>query len=363
MNTIPELIERAYSQWDAPKVLGFVGTELESRSRLPFARNILTRALELDPISHPEWYLTLAFAHFRDVGNLSGDGERILIDGIETTDSDFLKAAYLSILESGETANGVDDLIEYLLDVPSVSVQLALGYSFLWRGETERALQHLREAIVSVDEQMLDGTLPPLGIENYAGAMNWMRGQGMDINLTTEVLPYLRALIATYPNVYNYRSLTIQLFQTLRDYGAVKDTALETLKVFPDEETTMVALASAFEKLQDDDQAILWYNRAIGAKPSYSRARVMLGKLYERRGQPAVAEQVFREISSAFPEYHAGKLEIAYFLHRVGKKQEASSLFRFGYDRLKTFEKSAVEHHPEGKLLLEEMNKLSLPVL
>lgn len=363
MNTIPELVERAYSQWNTPEVLGCIGTELESRSRLPFARNVLTRALELDPISHPEWYLTLAFAHFRDVGNLSGDGERILIEGIETTDSDFLKAAYLSLLESAETANGVDDLIEYLLDVPSVSVQLALGYSFLWRGEAERALRHLREAIVSVTEDMLNGTVSPLGIEHYAGAMNWMRGQGMDIDLTAEVLPYLRALTATYPSVYNYRALTIQLFQTLRDYTAVRETALETLKVFPDEETTMVALASAFEKLQDDEQAILWYNRAIGAKPSYSRARVMLGKLYERRGQSVLAEQVFREISSAFPEYHAGKLEIAYFLYRMGKKQEASSLFRFGYDRLKTFEKSAVEHHPEGKLLLEEMQALSLPVL
>jgi tetratricopeptide (TPR) repeat protein len=177
------------------------------------------------------------------------------------------------------------------------------------------------------------------------------------------VLPYLERLIRFLPNVYNYRALKIQLFQTLKDYKAVQRVALETLAAFPDEETTMVALASAYEKVGDDERAVLWYNRAIGAKPSFARARTMLGKLYERLGKTAIAEEVFREIATSFPEYYAGKLEIAYFLRRIGKQSEATSLFRYAYDHLKTFEKATVEQHPDGKQFMAEMFALDLPIL
>lgn len=370
MNTVHSLLITAYSQWDNPDVLGRIGTELESRSRLAAARDVLGRALELAPFAHPEWYLSLAFAHFRDVGPVSGEGERILIDAIEDTDSDFLKAAYLSMLESDPSVDaGVQDLIEYLSESKDLSVRFALGYSLLWRGDTETALQMLREAVAALPDD--DTALAvPLGLDMYCGAMNWMRGQGHDIDLQSEVLPVLRRLIAVHPNVYNYRALLIQMYQTLRDYAAVRDAAHETLATFSDEETTMVALASAHEKLGEKNEAdmnfhaaVMWYNRAIGAKPSYARARQMLGRLYERHGNKALAEQVFREIPTAYPEYTLGRLELAYFLHRVGRSEEALALFRYGYDRLKTFEKSGVEQHPEGKVLLAEMNKFSLPVL
>jgi tetratricopeptide (TPR) repeat protein len=377
--TIAELLTLAYSNWDNAELLGRIGTELESRSRLEAARDVLGRALELAPFAHPEWYLSLAFAHFRDVSNISGEGERILIDAIEDTDSDFLKAAYLSVLEGDTGADeGIADLIEYLAESNNLSVRFALGHSLLWRGDAETSLVMLREAIAALPDDTSNDAASlavPLGLDMYCGAMNWMRGQGHDIDLRSEVLPVLRRLIAAHPHVYNYRALTIQLFQTLRDYAAVRDTAHETLAVFPDEETTMVALASAYEKLGSDalqntsdsqtysQMAVLWYNRAIGAKPSYARARQMLGRLYERRGELVLAEQVFREIPIAFPAYTLGRLELSYFLHRTGRTSEALSLFRYGYDHLKTFEKSGVEQHPEGKMLLAELNKFSLPIL
>lgn len=332
--------------------------ELESRSRLAHARAILERALQIDPLSHPEWYLSLAFAHFREVaGNFAADGERIIIDGIEETDSDYLKASYLSMLEGGD-AEDIADMVNYLASSDDLSVRFALGHSLLWRGEQERALKLLRETV----EMLGEGEIA-LGLDSYCGAMNWMRGQGMEIDLEHEVLPYVERLIQARPNVYNYRALKIQMYQTLKQYDNVQASALQALEVFPDEETTMVALASAYEKLGDDDSAILWYNRAIGAKPSYARARTMLGKLYERLGKMALAEQVFREIAGAFPEYYVGKVEIAYFLKRIGKNKEATSLFRYAYDHLKTFEKAAVEQHPEGKQFMAEMFAMDLPIV
>ncbi len=354
-NTIPYLIELAYTNWNNADLLGRIGTELESRTRLDAARRVLERALFLSPLQHPEWYLSLAFAHFRDTaGSFAADGERILTDGIEETNSDYLKASYLSMFESED----VGDLIEHLRASEDVSVLFALGHSLLWRGDAEGALTMLRETVERLDE-----TDTPLGLESYCGAMNWMRGQGMALDLKHEVLPYCERLIQASPDAYNFRALKIQMFQTLRDYESVRTTAHETLQHFPDEETTMVALASACEKLGDDAQAIVWYNRAIGAKPSFTRARVMLGKVYERQNATALAEQIFREISSANPSYNVGKLELAYFLKRVGRKNEAVSLFRYAYDRLKTFEKAAVEQHPEGKAFLGEMLSLDLPIL
>jgi tetratricopeptide (TPR) repeat protein len=358
-NTIPFLIETAYTHWNDAITLGKIGTELETRSRLPEARMMLERALQLSPLQHPEWYLSLAFAHFRDVtGNYSPDGERLLTDGIEETDSDYLKASYLAMFDGNQNETELRDMVEYLAALDDVSVRFALGHSLLWRGEQERALTLLREAV-----ETLGADETPLGLDSYCGAMNWMRGQRVAIDLHEEVQPYLARLVHAFPNVYNYRALTIQMHQTLRDYDAVRTTALETLRQFPDEETTMLALGAAAERLGNDAEAALWYNRAIGAKQTFARARVVLGKLYERTGVHVLAEQTFREIATAFPEYHAGKLEIAYFLKRSGKQSEATSLFRYAYDHLKTFEKATVEQHPEGKQFIAEMYSLDLPIL
>lgn len=362
-NTIAELLATAYTLLPnndkrSAEHLGRIGTELESRSRLAHARAILERAIQIDPLGHPEWYLSLAFAHFRDVtGSFAADGERIIVDGIEETDSDYLKASYLSILEGGDGSD-ITEMIEYLAASEDVSVRFALGHSLLWRGEQHRAYTLLRETV-----DLLGDDEVAVGLDSYCGALNWMRGQGMDIDLKSEVLPYLERLIHFSPNVYNFRALKIQMYQTLKEYEHVKNAALEALAVFPDEETTMVALASAYEKLGDDDRAILWYNRAVGAKPNFARARVMLGKLYERLGKQDVAEQVFREIGVAYPDYYAGKIEIAYFLRRIGKHSEATSLFRYAYDHLKTFEKASVEQHPDGKQFMAEMFSMDLPVL
>ncbi|MCS6807684.1 MAG: tetratricopeptide repeat protein [Bacteroidota bacterium] len=363
--TIPELLSRAYSllahnDKHSAEELGHIGMELESRSRFYHARTILERAISLDPCSHPEWYVSLAFAHFRDVtGNFAADGERVLIEGIEETDSDYLKASYLAVLE-GASSEDIADLVEYLSSSSDCSVRFALGHSLLWRGEHAQALHVLREARTMLDDN--SGVI--LGLDAYCAALNWMYAQGVaTIDLDTEVRPYVERMIHCAPHVYNYRALHIQMYQVLKRYDVVISVAQNTLSTFPDEETTMVALASAYEKLGDDERAICWYNRAIGAKPSYARARSMLGKLYERRGNLSLAEEIFRDIERAFPEYYAGKIELAYFLRRIGKDCEAQALFRYAYDHLTTFEKVAVQQHPEGKVFVSDMMALELPVV
>jgi hypothetical protein len=97
--TIQDLLKKADSHWDDADALIDIGTELESRTRLPEARRILERALGLAPKDFPEAYATLAFTHFRDNASTAEKGEMALIQGLEITDSDYLKAWYVAFID------------------------------------------------------------------------------------------------------------------------------------------------------------------------------------------------------------------------------------------------------------------------
>ncbi len=349
MNTIVELIDRAYTNWNIAERVGAIGIELESRSRLPLARKMLARAIELKPTGSAEWYAVLAFASFRDTANLAEDGERALIDGIETMDSDVLKAWHAAFVEEEDIAQQIFEIVR---DSDDISVQFTYGHALLWRGHNDEALSVLRRTIRRVPAETL-----PAGIDLYCGGLNWMRAQGADIDVETEVKPYIERCVVAYPDVYQYRSLLLQMYQVTQQWEQVCNTALATLAVFPDEETTMLALGSACEKLGDDEQAAMWYSRAIGAKPSYARARVHLGKLYERLGRAELAEIVFRELPVSNPTYHMGKIALACYLHRAGSSKEARGIFAGAYDRLKPHEKGALAANPDAAALLQQINE------
>ena len=66
MSTVEDLLIEAYSHWDDAETLARTGRELQSRTRLEAAREILTRAIELRPDSDPDSWARLSFAQFRD---------------------------------------------------------------------------------------------------------------------------------------------------------------------------------------------------------------------------------------------------------------------------------------------------------
>lgn len=361
--TISQLIETAYENWDNPKLLTSIGAELETRSRLNSARKILMRAIELAPLEHDEAYLSLAFAFFRDVAAPIGEGEKVLGDGIDNTDSDYLKALYCAFIDNSQVA---EEMLSEAKHVDIPEVQIAVAYAYLWRGFPAEALPLLRSAISGFSP---DSTLPR-GMDLYCGAMNWLAGirheipsNEPEIDLQTEVEPFLEALLRTYPETYSYYALKIQMFQILKDWNHVIDSCLATLSIFPDEETTMVALGTAYDKLGNTSEATHYYSRAIGAKPNYIRARVLLGNIWLREGKQTLAEQIMREIPNAFPEYGMGRIELAYFLEKIGNSAEADSVFKAGYEILRPHEKGVVETNPQAQGLLQRYNRLTLNVL
>jgi tetratricopeptide (TPR) repeat protein len=346
MNTIPDLIHDGFSHWNEPERLARIGSELESRTRLPQARIFLERAISLAP-EHPEPYSSLAFAYFRDAVNYSEEGENAMVDGIEATNSDVLKAWYAALQEDESIATL---LIEEVRQSEDITVQFTLAGSLLWRGRTEESYALFQKTIA----RMPDGATPK-GLDSYCSSMCWMSSQKPEINLERDILPHVKNLIRTSPETYSFRALELQVFQVLKNWQRVKEIAHGILHDFRDEETTMLALAIAYEKLEQLDHAILWLNRAIGAKPSFVRARINLARIYESQEKLDLAEEIMREIPLAFPEYNFGKINLAMFLYRIGKHDEAIALFRATYSKLKPWEKTNAERSPEGKAMLESL--------
>lgn len=334
MATVIDLINAGYRHWNDPGRLVEIAEELEARSRLEQARLFLERALALAPEDYPKAYYTLAFTYFRDSGNRGEDGENALMDGIEATDSDIVKAWYAAMLED-------DALSEILLaevrENADISVQFALAGALHWRGRGEEALALFRETIAKVPA----GETPE-GVANYCSSVIWMKSTGMDVDLEAEVKPRLADLVRNYPDRYTVLSMTLQYFQALRDWQGVMHAAQRLLAVIPDEETTMLALGISYRNLEQYDHAIMWLNRAIGVKPSFARARIVLAAIYEKVGKPELAEEVALEIPSANPGYAVGKLQAADVLRRLGKTEQAVAMFREGYAALKPYEKGGV---------------------
>jgi tetratricopeptide (TPR) repeat protein len=334
MASVTDLINAGYRHWNEPGRLVEIAEELEVRSRLEQARLFLERALTLAPEEYPNAYYTLAFTYFRDSGNRAEDGENALMDGIEATDSDIVKAWYAAMLEDDALA---EVLLAEVIENTDISVRFAFGGALHWRGRAEEALGVFRETAARVPA----GETPD-GLETMCSSLIWMKSAGMDIDLDAEVRPRLADLVRNYPDRYNVLAMTVQYFQALRDWNGVENAALRLLSVIPDEETTMLALAISYRNTEQSDKAIMWLNRAVGAKPSFSRARVILAAMYEKTGKPELAEAVAREIPVTNPGYAIGKLQAADVLRRVGKQDDAIAMFREGYAALKPFEKGEV---------------------
>lgn len=343
--TIEYLIDDGYTHWNNAERVAEIGIELESRTRLDLSRKFLRRALYLNPTSRPDWYMFLSFACFRDARRMDEDGELALTDGIEKTNSAVIKANYIAFMEDEQAA---EEMISEARLSNDPSVQYTLASSLNWRGRTDESLEMFRTAAANTGDNEF-----PICIEDYPFTLGWAKAKGYDIDLETESLPVLDRLIAHNPFAYRYRAVKLQNFQALKDWQRVQECCHEILDIMPDEETTMLALGIALEQQEQTDEALMWYSRAIGAKPSFARARLNISKIYEKRGRLDAAEDYLRQIPAANPDYTFGGILLSFFLQRHKRHDEALRSFEDVYPRLKNHEKSWVEQFAEGKELLK----------
>lgn len=346
MLTNSQLILNGFKDWNSSTVTTQVGSELEERTRFDEARIFLNRAIELDPENTPRAYLSLAFTHFRDITSTAETGEEQLVNGIEHTNSDLLKAWHIAFVEEDNIAK---EMIEILSPSQSLEVQLTLANSMLWRGDTEAAYQYCKKHSPALSINDIDVEAAKI----YVGLMTWLSGKYPEINVLTDILPLAQEVVKLLPNSFSSHNARLMIFQTLQQWENVRDCAIDSLLFMPDNETLMLALAIAYEKLSCKDEAIMWYNRAIGAKNSYVRARIRLAKLLITLSQKDLAETIIREIPVANKNYKMGQIEAAYVLFELGKTKDALELFTNAYQHLQPYEKNAVDANPNSKRIID----------
>ena len=352
---IQELLLHAEQHWNDASVLVDIGIELESRSRLPESRRILERAIGLSPQGFPEAYAALAFAHFRDVQSTDEKGELALIQGLEATDSDLLKAWYIAFLDDAPTR---DYFIEYLSEQNNPLVHIILGHALLWQGMHEESYAVLQDAFSALGPDYLEDL--PKELQVYCSSLVWLQGIMPSLQSDVISLPILHALQQKYPNVYSHYATEITALQVAKKWNEVIEACKKTLAVFPDEETTMLAMALANDKCGESTIALEWLEKAIAAKPSFARARMVAARILQSLKKHAEAEELMLQIPTANPHYALGFLHVAIFLYDKGEVNRALELYRHGYANLKPYEKAQMDAHPTIQKLAEEQKKTIL---
>ena len=341
MATIEQLLHEAYTHWDDGPRLARLGCEIHDRNRLDHARRVLRRAVELAPDDADAW-AHLGYAHFRSLDDEGG--REVLRRGIEATGSDALKTTLASFSEGAEA----EQLRAGLQETTDLGARASLLSARFWAGEKDDALQGLKDLVAAhPDADDPADTLLWLLIR----ARNSNAIEGLDLH--DEGVPLVDARIARRPDEVGAWSLKLMMLAAEKDWAGVLETTKDALARFPDEESVMQLRARAFRETGDEERAVLWFNRAIGAKPSFAGARIELARLYERQGKLDLAEEVFRDLQVANPDYAFSPLGLALFLSRRERWEEAESLFLGAWRGLPEFLKPAVLGNPDAQPLLE----------
>jgi tetratricopeptide (TPR) repeat protein len=338
MPTIADLVREAYSRWNDAKTLSRAGSELHDRNRLDLARDVLERALELEPGDVDAW-AHLAFAYMR--GFEPKKGFDTLRKGIERTGSDALRATLAGFTpDQGEKARLLEEIAGS--DDPAVRASAAsVRYS---SGEVSafdelRRIAQEHEDHADVRETWLWGVL-------QAG---WRGATDVDVRAA---VPLADRAIAERPDRILGHWMKTQLLVAAKDWAGARAAADAALERFPDEETMMYVRGRSFRETGDLDRAAECFARAIGMKPSFAGARAELGKIHEAQERFDLAEEVFREIPRANPRYAGGAVSLALFLGRRGRWEEAETVFLDAWKRLQPWQQARLKQQPDVAALL-----------
>lgn len=343
-HTICSLLERAYRHWDNAAILTAVADELGNRNRLDYSLAFAKRAIELAPTASVDAYLLAAFACFRDPVVPPDEGNKLLAQGYEATGSGAARAWQAAVADNEEDAQR---WLEEARSDSSLDAQIAVAVALSWRGKSDESYN----AYCTIAKNFPADTKPEWG--EYCSSMLYLKQQGKEVDVEGDILPRAQSLIAAHPDTISHRLMLMRCYAVMGKRDEALEECRGILEDFPDDETTMVVLAGMYEKREDIESAILWCNRAIGAKYSYAGARIRLAGLYEKQGNIALAEQVMREVPVANPRYAYGAIELAYFLYRHGKEEEARNIFADAFPRLFAWEQGRVQQHEIGKVLAE----------
>jgi tetratricopeptide (TPR) repeat protein len=344
MATIERLLRDAQASWDDAATLGRIGGELQTRCRFDDAIRVLERAVELDPSQVDAW-ANISYSHFR---SMRGDeGRAVLRRGIEASGSEWLHTVLAGFAPDPEEG---ERLWAQVAESTAPDVVAARLGNQLWKegADAKGIFAELKrlQAEHPDNEHVRDALLWALfGVHGRPDLAELSPGE--------VGVPLAEKMIADDPDeVFGYWYLA-QFRRMQKDWDGVLDVTARALERMPDEETTMQIRGQAFREKGDEDRAVTWFQRAIGAKPSFSGVRVDLGRLYEKQGKLELAEEVFRESPKANPGYGLAPISLALFLTRQERLDEAEAVFLDAWPKLPDMFKPSVLQNPEAAPLLE----------
>lgn len=349
MRTVESLLIESRDHWDNAKALFPVGRELHDRNRLPAARAVLERVIELDPTGEPDAYAYLSYAWFRDTN--PEEGEKALRRGIEATDSDDLRSALASFSSDVEEAA---KLREAIAGSEAPTVRAAILARECYGGDDPAAAVEKLEAFAAEHGSNMDVQ------ENLMWVLLTVKGRKLvpDLDLRETGVPLADRRIEANPNEIRGHWMKLQMLIVQEDWEAVLTASGAALESFPDDETMMCHRGRACENLGDDDRAMFWFGRAIGAKPSYTGARVHLAKIHEKNDRLELAEEIFQEIPVANPDHTPGPVSLALFYVRRERWEEAEGVFNEAWPKLPSWFKHSLNDNEDAQqLLLREAMK------
>lgn len=342
MTTIETLLAGSQEAWDDAQILRGYGRELHDRNRLDHARRVLERVLELEPQDAESWAY-LSYACFRSLRDQ--EGREVLRRALESTTDTTVVSALSHFTDDDDERTRLKAALEKDHS-PSARASL-LGHR-MWAGEPAEALEALRSLAAEHPE---DEEVRSQLLWSLLGLKGRQLLEGLD--LSRDGAPLAEKTIRSRPNEVHGYWMKAQMYLAERDWDGVLDTTERALSLFPDEETMMQYRARALAETGNTAEAMHWYSRAIGAKPSFAGARVELGKLYEREGRMELAEQVLREIPEANPDYVLGPVSVALFLARRERWEEAERVFLDVWPRIPAMWQASVRNNPDAHALLE----------
>lgn len=333
--TIEELIIHAYEHFDDAQILQQVGYELESRSRLDVAESFLRRAITLDPGAVREAYVSLAFALVRSSSNRQADALDVLRQGVSMTGSPLIRA-WAAGLESDPTTAA--STFASLASEHDPFIVLSVASAMLWQDMQDDA-QRLFEGVVPIAHTLDDG--PTLDAFLSVGA-TLQRASRFDIT-SIGYRSLVERMIELAPSSYGTYACAVGVYRSIRDYTAAIEVARRGLLEMPDEESLMMYIGDCYLQLDDLHRAEHWLLRAIGAKPSFIGARIVLARAYNKADRIDDALGLVREFPIANPGYAWGLIMGAALLWSRDHRDEAIEMARGAVGHLPSWAMQAIE--------------------
>jgi tetratricopeptide (TPR) repeat protein len=191
----------------------------------------------------------------------------------------------------------------------------AMGYYYLYDGELEMAKSQFKLALNKEKD-------PPSELYTILSKVcNWLgeydeaktyAEKGLEVNPENDELLELYAMILLSEGDFKGALPWLEKLSDLRPYDL----------------DTLITLAEAYDRLDDEDGLIKVYQRMIQINPSMVDAHLNLGYLYTKEGIYSSAEEEYQKVLELDPENEKAIFYLAYIYLSTGKTDEALTLFK-----------------------------------